>query len=509
MLDLTRRSILAAAIGGIAVAAVGCTTGDPVDVGGGTAGTGDAGTLVAAISGEPDKLDPSSTTSYNSFQVLENVYDTLVEPDEDLAMQPALAESWEVSEDQLTWTFTLRDGVTWHDGTDFTADDVVYTYKRIIDEELSPSWRFAAVTEVTAPDDSTVVITVDAPTPTLLSSLGSFKGMGIVQQANVESGEINTAPIGTGPFKVDDFKQGDSITLSANPDWYGGAPKLTGVTFRFISEPSTALASLKSNEIQWTDVVPPQQVESLASDAEVQLGTIGSNDYWYLAANEAKEPWDDVRVRQAIAYAIDREAITQAAQYGNATVNQLAIPASSEWYTEYAPYSTDLDKAKSLMAEAGVDQATMTFLATSDYPETVTVGQLLVDQLSEIGITVEINTVDFSTWLDEQGKGNFDLLMMGWLGNLDPEEFYYSQHHSEGANNYQGYSNAQVDELLDNGRLETDVEARRTAYADAAKIIADEVSYLYLYNPDVVQAYAPNLTGYTVRGDRAIRFRTA
>ena len=510
MVKNSRRTFLAASLSAVALAAAGCSTGTSVDVNK-TAGSsgGAGGTLVAAISGEPDKLDPQSTTSYNAFQVLENVFDTLVEPDEKLVMQPALAEKWETSTDGLTWMFSLRKGVTWHDGSPFTAQDVVYSYKRIIDGKLSSSWRFSSVTDVKAKDDSTVVITVKSPSPNLLANLGGFKGVAIVQKANVDAGAINTKPVGTGPFKLDSYTQGDSIKLSANDKYWGGAPKLAKVEFRFISEPSTALAALKNNEIQWTDVVPPQQVKSLSSDSAVKLGKVGSNDYWYLALNEAKGPWKDVRVRQAIAYAIDRDAIVQATKFGNATPNQLAIPASSEYYTEYKPFTKDLGKAKDLMKQAGVTSATMTFLATKDYPETVTVAQLLADQLGELGIKVTVNTVDFSTWLDEQGKGNFDMLMMGWLGNIDPDDFYYSQHVTGGANNYQKFSNKEVDALLNQGRTETDQAKRKEIYAKAAKIIADECSYIYLYNPDVVQVYSPKLSGYTVRGDRAIRFRAA
>ncbi|NNG19197.1 ABC transporter substrate-binding protein [Naumannella sp. ID2617S] len=511
MTDLSRRLFLTSSAGVIAGIATGCSAGEGVQVpGGGSDGQqGAKGVLIAAISGEPDKLDPNSTTSYNAFQVLENVFDTLVEPDERLNMKGALAERWEISPDQLTWTFFLRQGVQWHDGSPFTAQDVVFTYQRLLKQRLSNSWRLSAVTDVSAPDDKTVVIKVKSPSPNLLSNLGGFKGLAIVQKANVESGAINTRPIGTGPFKLESYAQGDTIKLTANDKYFAGAPKVPGVTFRFISEPSTALAALKSGEIQWTDVVPPQQVNALGSDKSIVLGGAGSNDYWYLAPNQAKDPWKNVKVRQAIAFAIDRAAITQAAKYGKATVNQLAIPKASEFFVEYAPYSTDLARAKALMAEAGVRDVSLQFLATNEYPETVTIGQLLADQLKQIGVTVQIKTVDFSTFLDEQGKGNFDLLMMGWLGNIDPDDFYYAQHRTDGANNYQKYSNPAVDKLLDQGRTEVDKAKRKDIYSQAAKTIADEGSYIYLYNPEVVQAYSPKLQGYTVRGDRAIRFRTA
>lgn len=463
--------------------------------------------LVAAIAGEPDQLDPNSTSAYFSFQVLENVFDTLVEPDENLEMQPALAESWDLSEDQLTWTFHLREGVTWHDGSDFTAGDVVYTYNRIIDEELSNAWRFAAVESVEAPDDATVVITVAQPTPNLLSAIGGFKGMAIVQEANVTSGDIQTAPVGTGPFSVTEYVSGDHVSLAANEDYWGGAPELGGVEFRFISEPATAVAALGNGEIQWTDNIPAQQVADLEGDDALTLGVEPSNDYWYFALNENVEPFDDVRVRQAISYAVDRDAILQAVSYGTAEANQLAIPATSSWYTEFDEYRYDLERAQELLDEAGVSDLEIDFMATSDYPETSTAAQVLASSLEEIGITVTIRTPDFATWLDEQGTGNWDALMMGWLGNIDPDDFYYSQHHSEGASNYQGYANEDVDSLLDAGRVETDEAARAEIYAEAATTIADEASYIYLYNPAIIQAWSPSLEGYVARSDAAIRFR--
>jgi peptide/nickel transport system substrate-binding protein len=501
-----RSAALATAAAG-ALILTSCSSGESVDLGGGSGTPAQGAVLRAAIGGEPDQLDPHRTSSYFSFQVLENVFDTLVEPDENLEMQPALAESWTVSDDQLTWTFELRDGVTFHDGSDFTAEDVVYSYDRIVDEELANAWKFAAVTDVVAVDEDTVTITVAQPTPNLLSNLGGFKGMAIVSEENVTSGDIQTTPIGTGPFKVDSVVSGDSITLSANADYWGGAPALGGVTFSFISEPATALAALRSGEVDWTDVVPDQQVAELQENEDLTLETSPSSDYWYLALNENKEPWSDVRVRQAIAYAIDREAIVQATSYGTASENQLAIPEDSVWFTEYDTYSTDLDKAKQLLDEAGFTGGTLDFLATSDYPETVTAAQIIASNLEPLGIDVQIRQPDFSTWLDEQNSGNFDLLMMGWLGNIDPDDFYYAQHHSTGGSNAQGYSNPQVDELLDAGRTETDEATRKDLYAQAATIIADEASYIYLYNPSVIQAWSPKVEGYAVRADAAIRFR--
>ena len=321
-----------------------CSTGEKVDLGGDSSGR-----LIAAIKGEPDQLDPNKTSAYFSFEVLENVYDTLVEPDANLEMRPALAESWDVSPDQLTWTFHLRRGVTFHDGSPLTADDVVFTYRRIIDEELSNVDKLSAVTDIRPVNPTTVTLRLKQPTPNLLTNLGGFKGMAIVQRKNVESGQIATHPIGTGPFAFESQKSGDSITLTANPTYWGGAPKVSGLIFRFISEPSTALSALQAGEIDWTDSIPPQRVNQLKDDDSVELAVTPSNDYWYLALNEARKPWSDVRVRQAIAYAIDRDAIVAATSYGTAAKNELAIPKGSFWYTDYARYGYDIEQAKRLL----------------------------------------------------------------------------------------------------------------------------------------------------------------
>ncbi len=286
--------------------------------------------------------------------------------------------------------------------------------------------------DIVAPDPATVVITVTHPTPNLLTNIGGFKGMAIVSRRNVESGQIATHPVGTGPFAFAGRKSGDSISLSANPAYWGSPPRVPGVTFRFISEPSTALSALQAGEIDWTDAIPTQRVAQLKSDDSLTLAVTPGNDYWYLALNEARAPWNDVRVRRAIAYGIDRSAIVAATSYGTANANQLAIPQGNPWYTPYDTYRHDIDRAASLLRKAGVDKQDLDMLVTNEYPETVTAAQIVADNLAPLGISVHIRTVDFATWLDEQNSGHFDMLMMGWLGNIDPDDFYYAQHHTNG-----------------------------------------------------------------------------
>ena len=466
--------------------------------------------LIAAQGSEPDQLDPHMTSAYASFQVLENVYDTLVQPGADLSMEPALAESWEISADNLTWTFTLRDGVKFHNGRDLVAEDVVYSFQRVIDEGLN-GWRFGAVASMEAPDDSTVVITLTQPSPNLLVSIAGFKGMAIVPKEIVDDGTIGTNPVGTGPFRFVSQSPDAGIILERNDDYWRadeGLPKLDGIQFIQIPDASTKLTALKTGEVHWIDAVPPQDIDSLSEEAGITVGRVPGGDYHYFALNQNRTPFDDVRVRQAIAMAINRDEIALAAQFGAATANQTAIPASNAaWYYNYAPYApADIAGAQALLDAAGVSDLEIEFLVTSDFPETVTQAEVIAAELAALGITVTINDVDFSTWLDLEGNGEFDAFMLSWIGNIDPDDFYYAQHHSGGGFNFQGYSNTEVDQLLDAARVETDQAARKALYDQAAQIIVDEASYIYLYNPDNINAWRNEVSGYATRGDNAIRF---
>ncbi|MGY1642894.1 ABC transporter substrate-binding protein [Geodermatophilus sp. SYSU D00703] len=488
-----------------------CGGGESVDTGGGGGGGGGGGdnVLVAAVAAQPDQFDPHVTTAYPSFQVLENVYDTLVVPNpEDLTMEPSLATEWETSEDGLTWTFTLRDGVTFHDGSEFDSADVVYSYRRIIDEELSNAYRFANVTAVEAPDPQTVVLRLSQPTPNLLERIGSFKGMAILPDGAADQVDLTTEAVGTGPFRLES-SDASSTVLTAYEDHWGGAPSVDGVEFRYITEPAAALTALQNGEVQWTDNIPPQQIESLEGDDSIELQTTPSVDYWYMSMNYERPPFDNRDVRRAISFAVDRAAVAEAAWFGAAQPNQTAIPQDSFFYSDYAPFDRDPDQARQLLAQAGVQTPlTMGLMVTDEFPETVTAAQVVASQLEEVGITVEIETLDFATWLDRQGQGDFDAFLLGWLGNLDPAAYYQEQHVTGGSNNYQGYSNPEVDALLQQGATATDDAARKQAYDQAAQLIVDDVSYLYLYNPDVVQAWAPGLAGYQIRADKAINFET-
>jgi peptide/nickel transport system substrate-binding protein len=463
------------------------------------------GVLVAAIGGDPDQLDPHTTTSSFAFTVLENVYDTLVQPGDDLTMEGALAESWETSDDLLTWTFNLRDGVQFHDGSPLTADDVIASLQRIADEGQN-AWRLTMIDEMNAVDELTVELVLSRVAPNLLEQIGAFKGLAIAPASAIEADTLGDEPVGTGPFRYVSFTPGDNVVLERFDDYWGGTPALSGIEFRVIPDQGVKLTNLETGEVDWIDSVAPEQIDALVARDDVVLGQVAGLDYHYIALNNARPPFDDVRVRQAIAFAIDIDTLTEAAQFGAATPNETAIPPTSFWYHEYAPYGHDPDAARDLLEEAGVGDLEIDLMVSSDFPETVTAAQVLESQLGEVGISVSIRSEDFSTWLDEQGEGNFDAFLLSWIGNIDPDDFYYAQHHSEGGFNFQGFADGEVDELLDSARVEVDEAARKALYDQAAERIVDLASYIYFYNSDILEAWSPRVQGYETRPDQATRF---
>ncbi|WJK35450.1 ABC transporter substrate-binding protein [Solwaraspora sp. WMMA2065] len=495
------RATSLAAVTALTLAA--CTTGESLETDDG------AGTLVVAISSEPDSLDVHVSTASPTFLVLENVYDTLVEPAPDLSFQPALATEWEVSDDLLTWTFHLREGVTWHNGREFVADDVVASFDRITDAETAANaWRFETVDEVRAVDDRTVEFVLTQPTPNLLANVGGFKGMAIVAPELIDGDGLTTNAIGTGPFRFVSYTPGDRIILEANQDYWGDGPHVDRVEFRFISEPTTALTNLRTGAVHLTNNVPPQEVATLRDDPAVELGQLASNDYWYFTCNFDRAPFDDIDVRRALSFAIDREQVAQAAYFDAATPVQSAMPPGNFWATDYAPFSYDPDQARELLAEAGVTDLSMDLMLTNEFPHTLAAAEVLASQWGDVGVDVEIRTLDFASWLDEQGAGSYDCYVLGWLNNLDGEYAYYGQHHSTGSFNFHGYANPQVDQLLDQARATVADADRKPLYDQAARFIIDDVSYGYLYSPQASLAWVPQVSGVEMHPDGKTRLRT-
>jgi|LZCG01.1.fsa_nt_gb peptide/nickel transport system substrate-binding protein len=470
------------------------------------------GTLTAAISADPVGFDPHKTSAYSSFEVLENVYDTLVSVGDDLRPIPALAKTWATSEDGLTWTFNLRENVTFHNGDPLTAQDVKYSLERIMDPDTGSgaAWRLAAVDSITAPDEYTVVIKLKYPYPGLLTKLGGYKGMAIVDKKTVDDGTINTHPVGTGPFMFVEYIPGDRVVLKKNPAyWQDGKPYLDKIVYRIIPDETVRVTSLLTGEVDWIDSVPPQRISELQDNPSIVVGQTSGTSYWYIGVNLKHSPLGDKRVRRAIAFTINREEVAAAAKWEAATPNDGPIPSSSFYYADIHPFlgNESLDKAKELMKEAGYpDGFKADIMVTNFYPETVRSALALQSEIKALGIELEVRVLEWGTWLQEEGAGNFDLYVLGWIGNLDPDDYFYAQHHTGEVFNFTGYSNPEVDSLLDQGRQATDPEKRFEIYKQVQDLIINDAPYIYLYIPKVVQAWQPSVQGYVTRSDEAVRF---
>lgn len=468
------------------------------------------GTLIAAWAQDPVSLDPQITSAMSSLQVLENVLDTLTALDNQGKVIPSLATSWDVSADGLTWTFHLRHDVKFSNGRPMTAQDVVYTYSRMLDPKTGSGQKYllGSTQSVTASDDYTVEFHLKTPNVALVTHLAANKAVGIIAKESVDNGTIATQPIGTGPFMITDFQPGNKVVLTKNPYyWQQGLPYLDKVEIRIITDESVRQTGLLTGDIDWAISVPPQSLSQLENAQGVVVDKTAAGAYWYIGVNLKNKPLNDPKVREAINYAINRKDITTAMTFGTGVPTQDPIPSSSAWAFNYAPYSFDPAKAKQLLTEAGYpDGFRMQIMPTTQYPESIRGAQVIQQELQQVGIRVTIKSLEWAQWLQEEGKGNYDTYVCSWNGLVDPYDFFYAQHRTGQVFNFTGYSNPKVDQLLDQGNVTQGFDARKSIYQQVNKMIVDDAPYIYLYNPANINAFRSYVKGYAARPDQAVNF---
>jgi peptide/nickel transport system substrate-binding protein len=463
------------------------------------------GVLKAAHDAEWTGLDPHVASTVSSFFVLANVVESLTTMNDNIELSPLLASSWEQSEDGKTWTFHLQEGVMFSNGEEMTSADVVFSMNRILDPETG-SGRVAAVGGADAVWEAVDTYTVSVTTPepnAILPILLSARSTAIVHPDSVDENGVIVVPIGTGPFTIEDLDGTISMTLKKNENyWQAGLPLLDAVEITVIQEDAAREAALLGGEVDFITRVPPQAVEGLQSNDAVVVQVAPALAYQYLGVNVTKEPLSDVRVRQAIAYTIDRQQLCDAGDFGLCTTLNGPIDTSSPWYFDYAPYTQDLDKARALLAEAGYpDGFEMELLPTSTYQNTVRMAQVLQAQLAAVGITATINAPEWAQWLELEGSFQYDGYICGWNGLVDVDQYYYLQHRTGEVFNFTGYSNPEFDALVDEGRQVSDFNERYAIYEKANKILVDDAPYIYFYNPSFNRAMSPKVQGYVLRSD--------
>jgi peptide/nickel transport system substrate-binding protein len=424
-----------------------------------------------------------------------------------------LAESWEQSEDGLTWTFHLREGVMFSNGREMTADDVVWSYSRLIDPETGGG-NAARVgppeTVIEAIDTYTVAITHPEPFGIFPQSIGFDKSTGIMAPESLEDDGSVIVPIGTGPFQIAEVEGTTRLVLERNANyWQEGLPYLDAIEITPIPDDTVRETALRGGEVDWVLAIAPQSFESLDAEDGITVATAPQLSYDYIGFNLQREPFSDVRVRQAISYALNREDLCSAGFFGLCDTLHEPIGEGSPWNFNYHPYEQDLDRARELLADAGyADGFEMELLPTTEYGETVRAAQVLQQQLAEIGIDASINAPEWSEWLELEGNFMYDAYICNWNGLIDADQYYYLQHRTGQIFNFTGYENAEFDELVDAGRAISDFDERYEIYQQANQILVDDAPYIYMYNKQEIRAYSSDVMGFTVRPDQANNFWT-
>ncbi|WP_298858588.1 ABC transporter substrate-binding protein [uncultured Sulfitobacter sp.] len=433
--------------------------------------------LTIAIQLEPPHLDPTSAAAGAIDSVLySNVFEGLTRFDSAGGVIPGLAKSWEISEDGLTYTFMLNEGVTFHDGTTMDAEDVKFSLDRIGAEDSANAQKalYSAISEVNVIDPMTFEVKLSEANGNLLFNLAWGDAV-IVAPESIEG--IKQTPIGTGAFKFDSWTQGDKIELSRNESYWGTPAVLTNATFKFISDPTAALGAMMAEDIDVFSGFPaPENLPQFEADPRFQVLVGSTEGETILSTNNKMPPFDNVKVREALAHAIDRQAIIDGAMFGYGTpIGTHFAPHNPAYVDLTAMSSYDPEKAKTLLAEAGFADGfeTTLFLPPPSYARRG--GEIIASQLAAVGIKAEITNVEWAQWLESVFKGkNFGLTIVSHTEPMDigiyanPE--YYFQ-----------YDNPAFQELMTKLNITTDPEMRKMMLGDAQKMISGDYVNGYLF----------------------------
>ncbi|MFB5763333.1 ABC transporter substrate-binding protein [Paenibacillus medicaginis] len=484
-------------------------------------------TLIFGRGGDSVALDPSITTDGESSKVSKQIFDTLLVYEEgSTKVKPSLAESYEVSADGLVYTFKLKSGVKFHDGTDFNADAVVFNFNRWSDPNSpykfegdsfdyydsmfgSPDNR--VIKEVKAVDDLTVQFTLNAPQAPFLQNIAmtSFS-IGSPKAIEEKKEKFKSEPVGTGPFKFVEWKRNDSITLEKNPDyWQEGLPKLDKVIIRSIPDNTARFNALQNKEIDIMEDLNADDLAVLESNPELQKIERPSFNVAYIGFNVKKKPFDNPLVRQALNHAVNKQALVDAFFGGSAIPAKNPMPPTLWGYNDsIQDYAYDLEKAKSLLAEAGYPNGLpeeVTFYAmpvSRPYmPDGKKVAEAIQADFEKIGVKVNIQSPEWATYLDDLKAGEKDdMYMLGWTGdNGDPDNFIYTLLDKDTipGNNRSFYVNEELHKVLVGAQQETDQDKRAALYEQAQEIIKKDAPWIPLVHTTPLMAARADLKGYT------------
>lgn len=454
-------------------------------------------TVRIALGSEPDNLDPMLSAATDTSAVMMNVFEGLMGFNEKGAFIPAIAQSYTVSPDELTYTFVLKDSIKFHDGKNCTAQDVKYTYEKLAGldggEPLNTVLS-TALTKVEAPDDHTVILTLNQ------------KDAGFMSKTTIsitEAGYDNNSamPIGTGPYKFVEYIQGQKLVLEKNEEYTTiteRKPAVDKVEFVIMTDENAKLMALKSGSLDIAGI-SATNAGALGEGFDIVQGP--QNMVQVLALNNAEKPLDNLQVRQAINYAINKEEIIGAVVDGNGTpVDSFLSPSMATYYNDsMTVYNTDIEKAKSLLKEAGYENGfELTITVPSNYQVHVDTAQVIKDQLAQVGITVNIELVEWAQWLEGvYTNRNYQATIIGHSGKLDPQDFL-NRFTSTYAKNYFNFTNDDYDKLVDAAAATTDVGERAMYYKQCQQFLVDQAASVFIQDPHVIYAISNQLDGLQI-----------
>jgi ABC-type transport system substrate-binding protein len=462
-----------------------------------------ADTLVMLIESSPTNLDPRIGIDAQSERIDNLIFDDLLSRGEDLNVAPGLAERWDIP-DPLTYIFHLHHGAKFHDGRPLAARDVKWTFDSLLQGKIrsTKSAVYKFVDHIDAPDDDTVVFHMKEPDATLLWNL-SDGAMGIVPYGSGD--EITLHPLGSGPFKFVSAETDREVILERNDDYWGDKAKIARVRFAVVPDETTeALELRKGSGDVAINSLTPDTVVTLARNPNLAVDTSSGTRLAYLGFNLRDPILKDTRVRQAIAYALDRKPMIEYLWRGEAQPARSVLPVQSWAYNGNVPsYPHDPDKAKQLLDEAGylaVNGVRFHItMKTSTDANTRLMVAVMQQQLREVGIVLDIRSFEFATFFSDVQHGAFEMYGLRWIGgNEDPDIFEYAFHSSKfppnGANRAY-YSNPRMDALIDRARREIDPKVRRPLYAEVQQILAEDLPYINLWYLDNVLVHTKRVQG--------------
>ncbi len=458
------------------------------------------GEMVIGFGTDPESLDPNKITSAPAGMVLTHIAETLLLMTEDLDVAPLLVESWTISADGLTVMLYLRKGIVFHDGVPFNADAVKVNLERFRKATYA-FLLFPRVQTIDVVDEYTVRFNLDKPFAPLISHL-THNFVAIVspkQIAELPEGKDIMEPIGTGPFKFDKWVRGDYVRIVKNPDYWGDVPYLDSVVFKVIPSDATRLVLLETGQLHAIMRVPPLDAPRVAATPGLEVLNIPSVRTIYIAFNYQKAPFTDVRIRQAINYAVDKEAIVKEILGGAGGVSDAPIMPLIFGHSPQEPYKYDPEKAKQLLTAAGFPRGFKATLyhPTGRYMMDAQIAEAVMAYLAEVGIEVKLVTMEWAAYLAFLRKpveeAVFDMFMLGWgCVTLDADYGLFALFHtSEWAprgSNRSFYSNPTVDSLLELGRIAPDPISRKAIYASALKTLWDDAGWLFLHYEGQINA---------------------